>query len=411
MSTLSGPAQTHSRASAANQTDILHEPSTRTKYGYDSIYELLSATQGAGTTESYTYDAVGNRLSDLSGSGWSNNTSNELTSRPGVTYTFDYNGNTQTMVNSSGTATYNWDYENRLTSIALPGSGGTVYFKYDPFGRRIYKSSSSGASVFAYDGDNLVEETNAMGTAVARYSQGLNIDEPLAMLRSGATIYYQADGLGSLTSLSNTSGALTNTYTYNSFGNLTASTGSVTNAFRYTGREWDPETSLYYYRARYYDPQAGRFVGEDPVQFDSGINFYDYVRNNPLIGVDPWGLSTLVFDRGTGKLHLFDKDNGWVRTCSAANNTDKTSKGPWPDGVYSYGYHKDHPADPNGSFGSYGVYVFKVPGRPGIGVHAGQANKGGPKHPTMGCIRTDDDCMKSIQDFTATDPLTRIAVK
>ena len=61
-------------------------------------------------------------------------------------------------------------------------SDGTVSFKYDPFGRRIYKSSSSGTFVFAYDGDNLVEETNSGGTAVARYSQGLNIDEPLAML-------------------------------------------------------------------------------------------------------------------------------------------------------------------------------------------------------------------------------------
>ena len=76
-----------------------------------------------------------------------------------------------------------------------------VSFKYDPFGRRIYKSSSSGTSVFAYDSDNLVEETNSAGTAVARYSQGLNIDEPLAMLRSSTTSYYEADGLGSVTSL------------------------------------------------------------------------------------------------------------------------------------------------------------------------------------------------------------------
>ena len=57
----------------------------------------------------------------------------------------------------------------------------TVTFKYDPFGRRIYKSSSAGTSVFAYDGDNLVEEMNSYGTAAARYAGGLNIDEPLAM--------------------------------------------------------------------------------------------------------------------------------------------------------------------------------------------------------------------------------------
>ena len=91
-----------------------------TNYAYDNIYELLSVTQGANTTESYTYDPVGNRLSNLSGSGWSNNTSNELTSRPGVTYTYDNNGNTQTKVNCLGTTTYTWDYENRMTSVALP---------------------------------------------------------------------------------------------------------------------------------------------------------------------------------------------------------------------------------------------------------------------------------------------------
>lgn len=204
--------------------------------------------------------------------------------------TIDSNGNTQTMVNSSGTTTYNWDFENHLSNVTLPGSGGTVSFAYDPFGRRIKKVSSAGTSIYAYDGDNLVEETNASGTAVARYSQGLNIDEPLAMLRSATTSYYQADGLGSHTSLSNTSGALGNTYTYDSFGNLVASSGSLVNSFRYTGREFDPETNLYYYRARYYDSNPGRFLSEDPIDFAGGINFYAYVQNDPLNLADPLGL-------------------------------------------------------------------------------------------------------------------------
>ena len=160
----------------------------------------------------------------------------------------------------SDTTSYAWDYENRMTSVTLPGSGGTVSFKYDPFGRRIYKSSSSGTSVYAYDSDNLVEETNSSGAAIARYSQTQNIDEPLAMLRSGATSYYHADGLGSVTSLSSAAGSIANTYTYDSFGKLTASTGSLVNPFRYTARESDIETGLYYYRARYYDLNAGRFL-------------------------------------------------------------------------------------------------------------------------------------------------------
>jgi RHS repeat-associated protein len=259
-------------------------------YSYDPIYELTQVTQGTNTTESYTYDPVGNRTASLGVASYTTNSSNELTSTSNATYTYDANGNTLTKVVGSNTTSFAWDFENRLTSVTLPGSGGTVSFKYDPFGRRIYKSSSSGTSVFAYDGDNMVEETNASGTAVARYSQGLNIDEPLAMLRNSTTSYYAADGLGSITSLSNTSGSNAATYTYDSFGNLTASTGSLTNPFRYTAREFDVETSLYYYRARYYDPNVGRFTREDPrKEVLAGLNFYEYVRNSSPNLSDPDG--------------------------------------------------------------------------------------------------------------------------
>ena len=162
-------------------------------------------------------------------------------------------------------------------------------FKYDPFGRRIYKSSSAGTSIFASDGDNLIEQTNSSGTAVARYEQGLNIDEPLAMLNSGATSYYHADGLGSVTSLSSSAGSLAQTYTFDSFGRQTGSSGSLTNPFQYTAREFDSETSLYYYRARYYDPNSGRFVSDDPIRIRGGINLYAYVRNDPVRLTDPLG--------------------------------------------------------------------------------------------------------------------------
>ena len=263
-----------------------------TNYGYDPIYQLLSATQGGSTTESYTYDPVGNRLSSLGVASYSNNTSNELTATSNASYTYDLNGNALTKAVGSNTTTYAWDYENRLASVILPGTGGTVGFKYDPFGRRIYKSSSTATSVYAYDGDNLIEETNASGAVVARYSQGLNIDEPLAMLRSSATSFYHADGLGTVTSLSNGSGALAQTYTFDSFGKQTAASGSLTNPFQYTGRESDPETGLYYYRARYYDPQTGRLLSEDPLEFEGdGPNFYKYVLNDPTDLGDPFGLN------------------------------------------------------------------------------------------------------------------------
>jgi len=269
--------------------------SVASSYGYDTIYELTGVTQGTTTTESYTYDAVGNRLSSLGVSPYSVNVSNELTATPNTTYTYDNNGNTLTSVTGSNTTTYAWDFEDRLSSVTLPGTGGTVSFAYDPFGRRIKKVSSAGTSIYAYHDDgNLIEETNAAGTVVARYSQGLGVDEPLAMLRSSATSYYHADGLGSVTSLSNATGALAQTYTLDSFGNQTASSGSLTNPFRYTGREFDPETSLYFYRARYYDPKPGRFITEDPTDFAGGVNFYQYAMNQPIDNSDPFGLKCIT---------------------------------------------------------------------------------------------------------------------
>jgi RHS repeat-associated protein len=169
-----------------------------------------------------------------------------------------------------------------------------VTFKYDPFGRRIQKAftvnSVTTTTNYLYDGPDVIEEMDASGNQVARYSMGIAIDEPLAMTRGGVTSFYEADGLGSITSLTNSSGTITDSYTYDSFGQMTFS-GSTTNPFRYTGREWDSETGLYYYRARYYNPQAGRFISEDPLKFGGGdANFYAYVGNSPAKFRDPAGL-------------------------------------------------------------------------------------------------------------------------
>jgi RHS repeat-associated protein len=153
-------------------------------------------------------------------------------------------------------------------------------------------STASGPTVYLYDGMNLLEEVDQSGNVLARYTQGDDIDESLSELRGGTTSYYQADALGSVTSLSNGTGALANTYTYDSFGKLSASTGTITNPFEFTGREFDQETGMYFNRARYYDLGTGRFASEDPLGFAGGPNFYEYVQNNPLDFVDPLGLQS-----------------------------------------------------------------------------------------------------------------------
>jgi RHS repeat-associated protein len=141
------------------------------------------------------------------------------------------------------------------------------------------------------DGGRL-EEVDNSGNVLARYTAG-GIDEPFAELRSGTTSYYQEDGLDSVTSLTNSAGALANTYSHDSFGKLTASAGTLTNPFQYTAREFDQETGIYFYRARYYDQTSGRFLSEDPLEFGGdGANFYAYTLNNPVNYVDPMGTSS-----------------------------------------------------------------------------------------------------------------------
>jgi RHS repeat-associated protein len=280
---------TYAYDAAGNRTSKTNQlNSALSTYGYDNIYQLTGVTQGATSTEAYSFDPVGNRLSSLSVPSYSYNSSNEITATgSSSSYTYDDNGNTLTKTDSTGTTTYTWDFENRLTSVHPPNQT-TVTFKYDPFGRRIQK----GGSVYVYSGANLIEESDSAGNLAARYVFGSGIDEPLAAYRGATWKFYQADGLGSITSLSTSTGGVSDTFVYDSYGNVTSSTGSFSQPFRYTGREWDTETGLYFYRARYYDATAGRFLSEDPL---AGLGSrYAYVANNPISLVDRFGLSYQV---------------------------------------------------------------------------------------------------------------------
>ena len=127
---------------------------------------------------------------------------------------------------------------------------------------------------------------------VASWTFGPGIDQPLAMNRGGVMHYYLADGLGSIRALADSAGNVDQAYEYSVFGEITAQSGGVENPFTYTAREWEPEVGLYYYRARWYEAQVGRFVSEDPIGFGGGdANLYRYVRNGPATATDPAGQS------------------------------------------------------------------------------------------------------------------------
>ena len=119
-------------------------------------------------------------------------------------------------------------------------------------------------------------EYDQTGAVVTRYTHGPNIDEPLAMEKNGQMTYYHSDGLGSITALSNASGTIVQRYDYDTFGNVAVTLdGNIKQPFTFTGREYDSETGMYFYRARYYNPQVGRFVTKDPIGFAGGdVNLY-----------------------------------------------------------------------------------------------------------------------------------------
>jgi RHS repeat-associated protein len=270
---------TYTYDNAGNRT-AKTQNATNYSYAYDNIYRLTQVIPSSGTQETYTYDQVGNRL----------------TKAP------------DTSLNTNATTQYTYDDENRLTGVQITQNGNIkqLTFAYDPFGNRISKTilqdgigtDCQSPNVcprtinYVYDNQNIIMEYDQTGNITAKYTHGPNIDEPLAIQQGTNTYYYHADGLGSITALSNASGNIVQTYSYDSFGNMTA-TGNIRQPFTYTAREYDYATGMCFYRARYYDSKVGRFVTKDPIGFKGGINQYAYVENNPVNLTDPSGLKSI----------------------------------------------------------------------------------------------------------------------
>jgi len=173
-------------------------------------------------------------------------------------------------------------------------------YRYDGLGRRVlvtfYDELGAPESVtrYLYDGSAVVQEYVVVGSWVldAEYVHGLGTDNVLTITRDGSTWYYHYDGLGSVTELTDSTGALAQAYEYDAWGIPTIydPTSSIGNPYLYTGRRWDAPISLYYYRARHYNPATGRFIQPDPIGYDDGPNLYTYVSNSPTVFVDPTGM-------------------------------------------------------------------------------------------------------------------------
>jgi hypothetical protein len=136
---------------------------------------------------------------------------------------------------------------------------------------------------------------------------------------------------------------------------------------------------------------------------------YAYVDSSPLAAIDPSGLSSIVYNRQGGSMDVYDDAGNLQFSCTAGNNVTPWAKGPFPSGTFGFSHYNAHPGSgPTGPFGSYGIFVFNVPGRTGMGVHSGRR---GPQSPTLGCIRTDDPCMLDLNGLHQKDPIKSITVR
>lgn len=214
-----------------------------------------------------------------------------------MTPVHDVHGN----LSSDGTRSYVYDWQNRLVEVRQGGQTVGEY-TYDALNRRVSKSTplTSGVTTYYYDNAQVIEE-HEEGNYKRAYVYGQYVDDPLMMESGGQDYFYLKDRQYGIRAVADNAGNEVERYDYTAFGRMTVyrnnagnwietSESQIGNTYGYTGRQWDKESGLWYYRNRMYSPTLGRFLQRDPAGYVDGMNLYAYVLNNPLAYLDPWGL-------------------------------------------------------------------------------------------------------------------------
>lgn len=301
--TLRGRAATYTYDAAGRLSERTLPNGIKVAYQYDAADRVTAIAykktdDTSIETIAYTYDAGGQRTQKALGSSSLAETpftatydeANRLASITiaGETFTlsYDQNGNLQAKSGpTSGTTTYGWTARNQLSSIS--GPAGSASFRYDALGRRIEKTVNGNTTGFLYDGAQAIAELKGSALDTV-YHTGFAIDEVLARYGASGNKTLLTDALMSVIAQANDAQGIDNFYAYSPYGEAQTLGPDGGNSLQYTGREND-RTGLYYYRARYYDPVLKRFISEDPIGIEGGVNVYAYASNNPVSLNDPTG--------------------------------------------------------------------------------------------------------------------------
>ena len=296
---------------------------TTTNYSYDTLGSLLSVEHTCSDgviSYTYTYNDGGRlatetitrpakmtrdfRDEDLE---FDINNLNQYHAVNGDPVTYDLNGN----LTAQGAAIYSFDPLNRMQSASV--SGQSIEFQYNAHGQRMSKSVNRNMMTSLYEGRLKILEFDESKRVVKRFVYGPGLDSPILM-KSGETDYfYHQDRLNSVIALSDISGNIVEVYDYMPYGKP-LNTSSVGNPFLFTGREYDEETDLYFYRARYYDPKTARFLSPDPVGPNGGdLNLYAYCAGDPINSRDPMGLDNVLVDMSLQYQDLAFKSEGYEK--------------------------------------------------------------------------------------------------
>ncbi|WAT14759.1 RHS repeat-associated core domain-containing protein [Xanthomonas fragariae] len=355
-------------------------------YGYNSVGQLVAQT-GTHASQSLPPASSGNSFDD----------NNRQTKANNVALSYDESGH----LLNDGSRKYVWDDRDRLSEIQ---QGGTTIasFSYDALGRRTVKTEGGTSTQYLYDGEDVVQETQ--GSTVNPILTGLGIDQRYARNDTGGRTYFLTDQLGSTRLLTNAAGGVVQRYEYDPYGATAQSSTAYTNPYQYTGREKD-SSGLYYYRARYYQPQLGRFISEDPIGLAGGANSYVYVGSAPTIFIDPLGLDRVVTYQNLGFTAYYDNKgnyvNSWPSRSAVASNSKPGAAGPYhSDNVYpSEGPYHGRPTE-------YGPNdILKTDDGRGRWLHGGGTGLVDPQSPrqgwkpTLGCTRMQNEDIQQLVDL------------